>query len=159
MSCILDLANLCCREYLRDALVLASNGQDNYLRALILAFIGAHYLHTAGDHAQDVLATCEQLVAGLGAAVESKRKAGDPDNEKALKEKGKTDAVGNAPLRLWIGERFLGMSLNEFTNLNGVLIACDLEMYKRQGKDKKAQRQAAANQGYQLAVKKLTGFV
>lgn len=96
---------------MRDALALASHGQDNYLRALILALIGVHYLHTAGDHAHDVLETCEQLVAGLGASGDSKRKAGDPEKDKAPKEKdrkGDTDAVGNAPLRLWIGERFLG---------------------------------------------------
>jgi hypothetical protein len=41
-----------------------------------------------------MLATCEQLAAGLGAP--------------GKKGKELVDAVGNAPLRLWVGERFLG---------------------------------------------------
>ncbi|KAF7970462.1 hypothetical protein HWV62_23865 [Athelia sp. TMB] len=128
------------KESLRDALTLASSAQDNYLRAVILALVAAHYLHTAGTHAQDLLGTCEQLVAGLGAAGNSKRKVGDPDRDKAqMEQKVETDSVGNGPLRLWIGERFL-------------------EMYKRAGKDKKALRQAAANKHLKQAVDKLSSF-
>lgn len=33
-----------------------------------------------------------------------------------------------------------------------------LEIYKRKGKDKKAQAQATANKGYQLAVEKLSNI-
>jgi hypothetical protein len=50
-----------------------------------------------------MLSTCEQLAAGLGAASVKEDKG---------KNKGgvgvDVDAVGNAPLRLWVGERFLG---------------------------------------------------
>jgi len=50
-----------------------------------------------------MLSTCEQLAAGLGAASVKEEKG---------KNKGgvgvDVDAVGNAPLRLWVGERFLG---------------------------------------------------
>ncbi|KAF8169050.1 hypothetical protein K438DRAFT_1909571 [Mycena galopus ATCC 62051] len=81
------------KQHFKNALTYATECQDNHLRALILALIAAHYLHTAGDQAQKMLATCEQLAAGLG----------------ALGKKGgeHVDAVGNAPLRLWAGERFL----------------------------------------------------
>lgn len=80
-----------CRQHLKHALGLASRAQDNHLRALVLALIAAHYVHTAPGQAGEMLGTCEQLAAGLGAG------AGTG-----------ADAVGNAPLRLWVGERFLG---------------------------------------------------
>ncbi|KAJ7249012.1 hypothetical protein C8J57DRAFT_1672222 [Mycena rebaudengoi] len=79
--------------HLKNALAYATQCQDNHLRALILTLIAAHYLHTAGEQAQKMLATCEQLAAGLGAP--------------GKKGKERPDTVGNAPLRLWIGERFL----------------------------------------------------
>lgn len=79
---------------MKNALSYATESQDNHLRALILALIAAHYLHTAGEQAQKMLATCEQLAAGLGAP--------------GKKGKDRVDTVGNAPLRLWAGERFLG---------------------------------------------------
>ncbi|KAJ7196931.1 hypothetical protein GGX14DRAFT_375597 [Mycena pura] len=81
------------KQHLKRALSYATEYQDNYLRALILALITSQFLHTAGDQAQKMLATCEQLAAGLGAS--------------AKKDKERIDAVGNAPLRLWLGERFL----------------------------------------------------
>jgi hypothetical protein len=64
------------------------------MRALILALISSHYFHTASEHAE-MLRTCDQLAAGLGAA--------------GTKEG--TGKVGNAQMRLWVGERFLGKSL------------------------------------------------
>ncbi|CAK5275928.1 unnamed protein product [Mycena citricolor] len=81
------------KQHLKNALNYATESQDNHLRALILALIAAHYLHTAGDQAQMMLGTCEQLAAGLGAPT---RKGNE-----------QPDALGNAPLRLWVGERFL----------------------------------------------------
>jgi hypothetical protein len=67
--------------------------------------ISSHYFHTAGEEAQSMLSTCEQFAAGLGAASVKKRKGTNGDNEE---EKEEGDKVGNAPLRLWVGERFLG---------------------------------------------------
>ena len=91
------------RQHLKQALEIASKSQDNHMRASILALIAAHYLHTAGDHALSMLQTCEQLAAGLGA----------PPTKGATipGESGKAATpivVGNAPLGLWVGERFLG---------------------------------------------------
>jgi hypothetical protein len=48
-----------------------------------------------------MLGTCEQFAAGLG--------AGSVKREGGKGKEGAGDAVGNAPLRLWVGERFLGM--------------------------------------------------
>jgi hypothetical protein len=81
------------RNHLRRALDLATTAQDNHLRGLVLALVASHYLHTAREHAETMLDTCEQLAAGLGAAPEKGKKG---------------DGVGNARLRLWVGERFLG---------------------------------------------------
>ena len=90
------------RQHLKRALELATKAQDNHLRALVLALVSAHYLHTAGDHARGMLQTCEQLAAGLGAPL---KPVGAPS---APAVDGAKDAVGNAPLGLWVGERFLG---------------------------------------------------
>jgi hypothetical protein len=85
---------------LKKALGFASQAQDNQMRALVLALISAHYVHTAGTHAREILKTCEQLAAGLGVA--KGRKKGDSGEKKG------EDGIGNAPLRLWIGERLVG---------------------------------------------------
>ena len=78
---------------MKQALDLASAAQDNHLRAVVLALLASQYFHTAGDHAMSILKTSEQLAAGLGAPP----------------IKGANDmCAGNAPLRLWIGERMLG---------------------------------------------------
>ena len=74
------------RQHLKTSLKMASGAQDNHMRALVLALISAHYVHTAGGHAREILKTCEQLAAGLGAS------------------KGE----GNVALRLWVGERLVG---------------------------------------------------
>ncbi|OCH87544.1 hypothetical protein OBBRIDRAFT_796085 [Obba rivulosa] len=116
------------KQHLKCALTLASNAQDNHMRALILALIASHYFHTAGDHAHDMLRTCEQLVAGLGASL--KPAAGGGPGGQSL------PVVGNAPLGLWIGERFL-------------------ELFKRAGKDDRARKQAALNGHLRRAVEEL----
>ncbi|KAJ7740570.1 hypothetical protein B0H16DRAFT_1324320 [Mycena metata] len=108
------------KQHFKNALTYATETQDNHLRALILALIAAHYLHTAGDQAQKMLATCEQLAAGLGAP-----------GKKASKER--VDTVGNAPLRLWVGERFL-------------------ELHKRDGREDFVQKREEANEVLRQAV-------
>ncbi|KAJ7174626.1 hypothetical protein C8R46DRAFT_1252427 [Mycena filopes] len=107
------------KQHFKNALSYATESQDNHLRALILALIAAHYLHTAGDQAQKMLATCEQLAAGLGAP--------------GKKGKERVDAMGNAPLRLWVGERFL-------------------ELHKRDGRDDLTQKREEANELLRQAV-------
>lgn len=73
---------------------MAGGNQDNHLRALIMALVSSHYFHTDGAHAMTMLTTCEQLAAGLGAAGSKSQQEGN--------------AIGNAHMRLWVGERFLG---------------------------------------------------
>lgn len=94
-----------CRQHLKVALDLASKAQDNHLRALVLAQIASHYFHTAGDHAIEVLQTCEQLAAGLGAPP-AKLSVGAPSSRD--QNQAAPVVIGNAPLGLWVGERFLG---------------------------------------------------
>ena len=88
------------RSNLRTALQLSTAAQDNHLRALILSLIASQYVHTSPEHASTMLATAEQLGAGLGAS-------GVKGGEK-LRLGSKEDGVGNAHLRLWIGEKSLG---------------------------------------------------
>ncbi|KAI0640309.1 hypothetical protein C8Q77DRAFT_1085911 [Trametes polyzona] len=107
------------KQHLKHALELATKAQDNHLRALILALIAAHYLHTAGDHARTMLQTCEQLAAGLGAP--PSKGAAPSQTSKATPA-----AVGNAPLGLWVGERFL-------------------KLFKRAGKEARVQKQTSLN--------------
>ncbi|KAF8621735.1 hypothetical protein AX15_007535 [Amanita polypyramis BW_CC] len=54
------------KVHLKTALEMASACRDNHLRALIVALISSHYFHTARDHAENMLLTCEQLTAGMG---------------------------------------------------------------------------------------------
>jgi hypothetical protein len=58
----------------------------------------------------EILAVCETLGAGMGA----KQKVVAGENGKG-KEKVDTEGtyqpIGNAPLRLWVGERFLGQCI------------------------------------------------
>ena len=89
------------KSLLKHALELLSAAADNHSRALVLAVIGAQYVYTAPAHAMEVLAVCETLGAGMGANPK-RTQAG------ASEEMPKKDGVGNAPLRLWVGERFLG---------------------------------------------------
>ena len=88
------------RHHLKTALSLMTYTQDNHLRALLLALISTHYMHMASEHAQGMLRTCETLAAWLGAGV---ARGGDGEDG---------EGVGNVGLRLWVGERFLGMLLS-----------------------------------------------
>ena len=107
------------RQHLKRALELATRSLDNHLRALILALVSAHYLHTAGDHARAMLQTCEQLAAGLGATAKGIVSSGDRAPATAPPPSPSTVSVGNAPLGLWVGERFLGESSALFGRLMG----------------------------------------
>jgi hypothetical protein len=98
---------------LKKALDSTSLSQDNHLRTPVLVLISSHFFHTETDSAQRMLGTCEQLAAGLEAAG-VKRANCEPEKREAEKEvetetETETAAVGNAPLRLWVGERYLGM--------------------------------------------------
>ena len=88
------------RQYLKDGLSRASKSQDNHLRALIMALVSSHYFHTAYDQAEQVLSTCEQLAAGLGAPTG--------------KINPNLPTFGNIQLGIWVSERTLGLQLNSF---------------------------------------------
>ncbi|KZT02078.1 uncharacterized protein LAESUDRAFT_662657 [Laetiporus sulphureus 93-53] len=120
------------KQHLKQALAIATRAQDNHLRALILALIASHYFHTAGDHAREMLQTCEQLAAGLGAPATK----GAPSNNGKGPKQEQPVAIGNAPLGLWIGERFL-------------------ELYKRAGKESRVQKQMSVNAQLAKAVEDL----
>lgn len=94
------------KSLLKHALELLGTAADNHLRALVLAVIGAQYVYTAPAHAMEVLAVCETLGAGMGA---NPKKQEGPEVAPQFDETVSKDGVGNAPLRLWVGKRFLGM--------------------------------------------------
>ena len=87
---------------------LATDAQDNHLRALILALLSSYFVHTAPDHAIKMLEAAEVLGSGMGA----KPKADKKDNASPAKtdDARASDAIGNGPLRIWVGEKFLGKS-------------------------------------------------
>jgi hypothetical protein len=92
-------------------LKISTTAQDNHLRALILALIAAQYVHTSAEHAETILITAEQLAAGIGS---QPKLTGTLSQEKAIDQKKASPTetsivVGNAHLRLWIGERSLGL--------------------------------------------------
>ncbi|TFK32119.1 hypothetical protein BDQ12DRAFT_617655 [Crucibulum laeve] len=118
------------KTHLRRALGLATSAQDNHLRALVLALISSHYFHTSSEHAHAMLATSEQLAAGLGAQPRAAKKGADGTPLKVAAG----DGVGNAQLRLWVGERLLDMN-------------------RWAGEEEKAQRQSLVNEKYREAVK------
>ncbi|TEB28133.1 hypothetical protein FA13DRAFT_1690790 [Coprinellus micaceus] len=98
------------KMHLRKALTLSTQSSDNHLRALVMALIASQYLNTSSEHAEAMLATAEQLAAGLGAQPRPAKASGDAKagggGTPTTMTKGKTnDGVGNAALRLWIGER------------------------------------------------------
>ncbi|KAH9830402.1 uncharacterized protein C8Q71DRAFT_785481 [Rhodofomes roseus] len=119
---------LVAKQHLKGALNLATIARDNHLRALILALIASHYFHTAGDHALEMLQTCEQLAAGLGAPADKSKL--DPNSKDTVAP------VGNAPLGLWVGERFL-------------------ELFRRAGKDARVHKQLVRNEQLAKAVEDL----
>jgi len=59
-----------------------------------MALVSSHYFHTAYDQAEQVLSTCEQLAAGLGAP---------PDKISS----SEVSASGNIQLGVWVSERTL----------------------------------------------------
>jgi hypothetical protein len=79
------------KRFLKQALDRATRARDNQLRALVLALVGAHYVHTAGAEAAAMLRSARQLAASLGAPA----------------ARGQGDAVGNAVLGQSVGERYL----------------------------------------------------
>jgi hypothetical protein len=101
------------RQKLGVALNRASDAQDNHLRGLLLAFISSHFLHTAPEDAERMLSTCETLAAGLGAPAH-KLKSGPASPDKTRSATSSEGRVGNATLRLWVGERFLGTVRQNF---------------------------------------------
>ncbi|PCH34372.1 hypothetical protein WOLCODRAFT_113675 [Wolfiporia cocos MD-104 SS10] len=124
------------KQHLKNALNFATRAQDNHLRALILTLISSHYFHTAAEHALGMLKTAEQLAAGLGAPP-AKPSSGTSDPKPInSSESHQKNSVGNAPLGLWVGER-------------------SLELFKRAGKDARAQKQMAINARLARAVEEL----
>ena len=61
-----------------------------------MALVSSHYFHTAYDQAEQVLFTCEQLAAGLGAPSDKM----NPDE---------VLMSGNIQLGIWVNERTLGL--------------------------------------------------
>ena len=95
-ACFVYLALISSRQNLKDGLGKASRSQDNHLRALIMALVSSHYFHTAYEQAEQVLSTCEQLAAGLGAPMDKTGANGVPMS-------------GNIQLGIWVSERTLGL--------------------------------------------------
>ncbi|KAF8167157.1 hypothetical protein B0H34DRAFT_791923 [Crassisporium funariophilum] len=140
ISACLSSGFLQAKTHLRAALALSTGAQDNHLRALVLALVAAQYMHTSSEHAEAMLATAEQLGAGLGAVAKSgggvgggvgrETGGGGTGQEQVRKEK---TGLGNAHLRLWIGER-------------------SLELKRRSGEDAAATKQAGINERLRHAV-------
>lgn len=61
-----------------------------------MALVSSHYFHTAYDQAEQVLSTCEQLAAGLGAPVDKM----DSDQ---------VPITGNIQLGVWVSKQTLGL--------------------------------------------------
>ncbi|KAG1829018.1 hypothetical protein DFJ58DRAFT_294315 [Suillus subalutaceus] len=128
------------KSHLKTALSLSTLAGENHLRALLLAQVGAQYLHTAPAHAMETLAVCETLGAGMGA----KQKDVDGGKGKGKEKENGTDggdgSIGNAPLRLWVGERFL-------------------DIFKRANKQHRVAKQEVYNTMYRGAVEGMVGRV
>ena len=114
------------RQYLKDGLSKASRLQDNHLRALIMALVSSHYFHTAYDQAEQVLSTCEQLAAGLGAPTD--------------KVNSNLATFGNIQLGIWVSERTLGLQLYFCLPHSATDYAIE-ELYSRSGKVDMLQKQ------------------
>ncbi|KDR86097.1 hypothetical protein GALMADRAFT_235330 [Galerina marginata CBS 339.88] len=124
------------KTHLRTALNLSTAAQDNHLRALVLSLVAAQYVHTSTEHAESMLGTAEQLAAGLGAqpkAVKTADVKKCPTPKSAAGATAGGDGIGNAHLRLWIGER-------------------SLELKKRAADEKGALKQAVVNEKFKDAV-------
>jgi hypothetical protein len=105
------------KSHLRTALQLATISSDNYLRALILSFIGSHFVYTAPEEAAGMFGIVEQLGSGLGARpkvpasvsaqstpASGSKKQGSKQQQQQLVAQ---DAPGNLPLRLYAGKKVL----------------------------------------------------
>jgi len=108
------------RQNLKDGLGKASRSQDNHLRALIMALVSSHYFHTAYEQAEQVLSTCEQLAAGLGA----------PPEKVAPND---LLTFGNIRLGLWVSERSMGL-WSDSSLPHSVTDHTIEELYSRSGK-------------------------
>jgi hypothetical protein len=131
------------RRDLKATLNFATAALDNHLRLLSVALVASHFFHTDPQYAQSMLRTCEQLAAGLGAAPggSSKARKSSSQGENAPK-----DAIGNGPMRIWVGERFLGWYIPVFFwHLAYTLLFWVLEIYKRAGDASAVQQQEVAN--------------
>ncbi|KAG1786474.1 uncharacterized protein HD556DRAFT_1053488 [Suillus plorans] len=128
------------KSHLKSALSLSTLAGENHLRALLLAQVGAQYLHTAPAHAMETLAVCETLGAGMGAKQKDVDgvKGGGKGKEKERDTDGSDGSLGNAPLRLWVGERFL-------------------EIFKRANKPHRVAKQEVYNAMYRGAVEGMMG--
>lgn len=92
-----------------------------------------------------MLLMCEQLAAGLGASAAAKNSSAGVPGE----------AVGNARLGLWVGQKFLGETVRFVSGATSGTDRVDIELYKRAGKEERVQKQIAANQRYEDAVRRL----
>ncbi|KAG2110691.1 hypothetical protein DEU56DRAFT_896675 [Suillus clintonianus] len=129
------------KSHLKSALSLSTLAGENHLRALLLAQVGAQYLHTAPAHAMETLAVCETLGAGMGAKQKDANGEKSKGKEKEAVSEGiaaKYDSIGNAPLRLWVGERFL-------------------DIFKRANKPHRVAKQETFNAMYRGAVEGMVG--
>ncbi|KAF8890107.1 hypothetical protein BD779DRAFT_1671467 [Infundibulicybe gibba] len=134
---------LAAKHYLKKSLTQATQAQDNYLRGLVLALISAYYLHTSPEHASAMLQAAEQLGAGLGAAKRKQMSQSQSQSQsqgQSQESEGpasgvpsEKDRVGNGPLRIWVGERFL-------------------ELYRRAGDEGKIRKQLETNRRLKKAV-------
>ncbi|KAH9486026.1 hypothetical protein JR316_0000090 [Psilocybe cubensis] len=128
---------LATKTHLRTALNLTTAASDNHLRALVLALVAAQYVHTSTEHAETMLNTAELLAAGLGAQPKANKGTDGGKNSAAPTSNIKSaDNVGNAHLRLWIGERAL-------------------ELKRRNADDQGASKQELINKRFEEAVAKV----
>lgn len=98
---------------------------------------------------------CETLGAGMGA--KQKEMAGKGEDKDKVSTEGKYEPVGNAPLRLWVGERFLGKCFPVFflpLCADGTALA---EIFKRANKPDRVAKQDAYNTVYRSAMEGMTG--
>ncbi|KAG2093713.1 uncharacterized protein F5147DRAFT_820855 [Suillus discolor] len=133
------------KSHLKSALSLSSLAGENHLRALLLMQVGAQYLHTAPVHAMEMLAVCEMLGAVMGVKQKDVDgvKGGGKGKEKETKTEGSDGSLGNTPLRLWVGERFLAQT--------------STEIFKHTNKPHQVAKQEVYNAMYRGAVEGMMG--
>ncbi|RXW13250.1 hypothetical protein EST38_g12605 [Candolleomyces aberdarensis] len=132
------------KMHLRQGLQLVTTSTDNHLKALIMALIASQYLNTSTEHAEAMLGTAEQLAAGLGAQPKAPKNSSSSSSLSQSQSQGSQvggsgkpmDGVGNAALRLWIGER-------------------SAELKRRAGDDEAARVQDGMNHKLRAVVRKI----